>query len=98
VNLRKAGIGEESAPLMRTPACGNVGAFSVGGQIIDVAVPAAGEDDRVCDMYAEFARNQIARDNAAGLAIDDEEVQHFRARNHCDGPGVSLPFKCLIRA
>ena len=56
MDLGEAGVGEERAALVRTPDGGGVAALGVGGEIVDVAVAAGGEDDRVGDVDARFLR------------------------------------------
>ena len=34
----------------------------------------------------ELAGDQVARDDAAGLAVDDDQVEHFAARNSVTVP------------
>ena len=98
VNLREAGIGEERAAFVRAPDGGGVRAFGVGGEVVDVAVAASGEDDGVGEMHAELAGDEIAGDDAAGLAVDDDEVEHLGARDHGDLAGVDLALEGLIGA
>ena len=98
VNLREARIGEESAAFVGAPDGGNVRSFSVRGQIINVAVAAGAEDDRIGEMRFEFAGDEIAGDDAAGDAIDHDEIEHFGAREHGDAAGFNLPFESLIGA
>jgi len=98
MNLREAGISEKCSTFVGAPTSGDVRAFGVGGQIINVAISSAGEDYRIREMHAEFARNQIAGDDAARLPVDDDEIEHFRSGDHGDGAGENLAFECLVRA
>ena len=81
VDLGEAGIGEQRAALVGAPDGGGVGALGVGREIEDVAVAAGGEDDGVGDVGLDLAGDQVARDDAARLAVDDDEVEHLRARD-----------------
>ena len=81
MDLREAGIGEQRAALVRAPDGGDVGALGVGGEIVDVAVAAGGEDDRVGDVTLDLAGDQVARDDAAGRAVDHDQVEHLGARD-----------------
>jgi hypothetical protein len=49
-------------------------------------------------MGGELAGNEIARDDAARLAVDDDEVEHFGARVHGDLACVHLALEGLIGA
>ncbi len=93
-----AGVGEERAALVRAPDGGDVGALGVGGEVVDVAVAAGAQDDRVGKVGADGAGDQVARDDAAGLAVDDDQVEHLGAGIHGDGAGVDLAFKRLVGA
>ena len=98
VNLREAGVGEESAALISAPDGGGVRTFGIGGQIVHVAIAAGGQNDGVGDMRLHLAGDEIARDDAARDAIHDDEVEHFGTREHGDGARVDLPFESLIGA
>ena len=91
----KQGFAKSAPRLYARQIAVGVGSFGVGGQIVDVPVSAAGEDHRVGDVHAEFARNQVAGNDAARLPTDDDEVEHFRAGNHGDVSGVNLAFERL---
>ena len=77
---------------------GGVGALGVGEEVVDVAVAAGGEDDRVGDVDAGCAGDEVAGDDAASFAVDHDEVEHLRAGDHGDGSGVDLAFECLVGA
>ncbi len=49
-------------------------------------------------MGFDRAGDQIARDDAAGAAVDHDQVEHFGAREHFDASGIDLAFEGLIRA
>ena len=98
VDLREARIGKEGAALVGAPDGGGVAALGVRGEIEDVAVAAGGEDNSVGHVDFDFAVVETARDDAAGLAIDDDQVQHVHARMHFDGAEANLAFECLVGA
>src|SRR6185437_7341304 len=98
MNLCEAGIGEQSAAFMRPPGCSAVRTSRVRRKIIHVAVAAGTENDGVGDMRFDAAGVKIARYNAASFAVDHDEVQHFRAREHGHRTGTDLAFEGLIRA
>ena len=93
-----ARIGEKRAALVGAPDGGGVAALGVGGKIEDVAVAAGGEDDRVAHVDFNFAVIQAARDDAAGLAVDHDQVEHLHARIHFHGAEADLAFEGLIGA
>src|SRR5271157_2045817 len=98
MNLGEAGIGEESAALVGAPDGGGVAALGIRGEVEDVAVAAGGQDDGVGDVDFNFAVVERAGDDAAGLAVDDDEVQHVHARVHFDGAETDLAFEGLVGA
>jgi hypothetical protein len=78
VDLRVAGIREAGAALVGAPDGGGVGAPGVGREIEDVAVAAGGKDDGVGGrVTGDFAGDEIAGDDALGLAVDQDEVEHL---------------------
>ncbi len=98
MDLREAGIGEQRAALVRPPDGGGVGAFGVGGKVIDVAVAAGAEHHRVAQVRFDLAGHQVARDDAARVAVDHDQVEHLRAREHLHRAGADLPFERLVSA
>ena len=78
VNLREAGVGEVCAPAVGPPDGGRVAGLGVGGEVKDVAIAAGGQHDGVAGVRVDLAGSKVARDDAAGLAVDDDEVEHFR--------------------
>ena len=78
MDLRVAGIPETGSALVGAPAGGDVGTPGVGGQIVDVAVTAGGENDRISAVPGDFTRLQVANDDALGVAVDHHQVQHLR--------------------
>src|SRR4051812_27015311 len=73
MDLRVAGIGKGGAPLVRAPDGRGVGAPGVGREIEHVAVPTGAEDDRVRRVGRDLARDHVADDDAAGLAVADDK-------------------------
>ena len=51
----------------------------VGRQVVDRAVAAGGEDHRVGRVALDLAGHQVADDDAARLAVDDDQVEHLAA-------------------
>ncbi len=98
VNLRETRISKESAPLVGAPNGGGVAAFGVGGEIEDVAVTTGGQDDGIAHVNFDFAVVERASDDAASLAVDDDEIEHVHAGIHFDGTQTDLTFEGLIGA
>ena len=82
VDLREAGVGEAGAALVGAPDGGGVGVARVGGEIEDVAVAAGGEHDGVGRVAGDLAGDEVADDDALGVAVDHDEVEHLGVREH----------------
>ena len=80
MNLREAGIREERAALVRAPRRGHVRVHRVGREVVGGAVAAGGEDHGVAGVALELAGHQVADDDAARLAVDDDEIEHLAPR------------------
>ena len=80
VNLRVAGVGEEGAALVRAPRRRDVGVHGVGREVVGGAVAAGAEQHRVAGVPLDRSGHQVAADDAAGLAVDDDEVEHLAVR------------------
>ena len=83
MNLRVARIAKTGPALVGAPTGRDVRAAGVGGQIVDVTVPAGRQNDRIGAVPGDFAGLQIADDDALGMAVDHHQVQHL-------GVGVGL--------
>jgi len=90
VDLRVAGIGETGPAAVRAEGRRDVAALGVGGEVEDVAVAARADHDDVGGPGFDGARDEVARDDALGLAVDDDEVEHLMAGVHLDGPEADL--------
>ena len=55
-------------------------ALRVRREIEDVDVAAGAEDHRVGRVRLDLAGDQVAGDDALGVAVDDDEVEHLVAR------------------
>ena len=98
MDLREAGVAEVGALAVRTPDGGRVAAHRVGGQEEHVAVAAGGQDDRVGDEGLELAGGHVAGDDAARLALVDDELDHLVAGIFLDGAGRDLTLERLVGA
>ena len=98
MNLREARIRKQRAALVRPPDGRAVGSLGVGRKIIDVAVAAGSQHHRVSQMRFDLPGYQVARHDAARLAVDHDQVQHLGAREHLHTALMDLPLQRLIRA
>ena len=98
VDLREAGVAEVGALAVRAPDGGRVAAHRVGGQEEHVAVAAGRQDHRVGDEGLELAGGHVAGDDAARLALVDDEFDHLVTRVLGDGPGRDLTLQRLVGA
>ena len=98
VDLGVAGVGEQRALAVRPPGGGDVAALGVGREVEDVAVAAGGEHDGVGQVAAGLAGHQVAGDDAAGAAVDDDQLEHLVPVVHRDGAGLDLALERLVGA
>ena len=87
MDLGVAGVGKEGAFAVSTPGGGHVAAHGVGGEVEDVAVAAGAEEDGVAGVGFDFAGDEVAGDDALGVAVNGHEVEHFHAGVHLDAAG-----------
>ncbi len=98
VDLRVAGVTEVGALAVRAPAGGDVAAHGVRRQEEDVAVAARGEHDGVGGPGLDLAVDHVAGHDAAGPAVDDDQLDHLVAGVHLDGAGRDLALQLLVGA
>ncbi len=98
MDLGEAGVGEVRAAPVRAPDGGGVGVHGIGREVEDVAVAAARQHDRVGEVRLDLSGHQVAGDDAAGLAVDDDEVEHLRPGVQLDVACGDLPGQCLVGA
>src|SRR5207248_6515818 len=84
VDLREARVGEQGAALGRAPRRRDVGVDRVGRQVIHGAVAARRENDRVGRVTLDFARDEVAADDAARAPLDEHEIEHLAPREQSD--------------
>jgi len=75
-----------------------VAALRVGREIEDVAVAAGREAHRVTEVRLDLAGDHVAYDDAAGLAVHEDELLHLVAREHLDLAGADLTLERLVGA
>ena len=79
VDLRVAGVGEVRALAVCPPRGGDIAAHRIGGEEEDVAVAAGGENDDVGEVGLDLTGDHVARDDAAGDTVDDDDLEHLVA-------------------
>ncbi len=77
MDLSKTGIGEHRPLFIGAKYGADIGRFSVGGKVIYIAVAPGGHHHRISGMAFQFAADQISNDNAAGLPINQHQIQQF---------------------
>src|SRR5882762_7093796 len=98
MNLCEAWIAKQGAAPVSSPDGGRVRALRVGGKIENVAIASGREDHDVGGVGLDRAGYEVARDNAAGLAVDEDKVKHLAAGVHLHRACGYLLFERLIRA
>ena len=83
MNLGVARIGKARPAFVGAPARGDIRTTSVGGEIVNVAVAARGQHDRVGVVPRDLAGLEISNDDALRLTVHDHQIQHL-------GVGVTL--------
>ena len=87
VDLREARVGEQRAALVRPPDGGGVAALGVGREVEDVAVAAGASTTASATCGFDLAGDQVARDDAARLAVDTT-----RSSISCAGTSSPVPW------
>ena len=82
VNLRKARIREGGPLAVRAPDGGRVAALGVRTQVEDVPVPAGRQNHGMTRVGADLSGDEVAHDNAPGVAVDNDHVEHLGPREH----------------
>ena len=83
---------------MRTPRGGDVGAHRVGREVEDVAVAARGQHHDVGEVGLDRAGDHVAGDDPAGLAVDQDQLEHLVAGVLRDRAGRDLALHRLVGA
>src|SRR6266481_510678 len=96
MNLREARIAEESAATVGTPDRCSVGTFGIGRKIENVAVTTCRQHYDIRGIRIDRAGYQVARNDAARFAVDQNKVQHLAARVHLHAASRFLLLKRLI--
>src|SRR4030095_11206480 len=82
VDLRETWIGKSGPAFVSAPDGCDVTPLGVGRQIKGIAVATGSEHHGIGNMCSTLPRPQIARHNAARLAVEDHEVEHLSAWVH----------------
>src|SRR6266446_8667818 len=98
MDLCEARVAEQRAPAMGAPDGGAIGGLRIGGEVEHVAVATGGQHHDVTHMRLDGAGLEVARDDAARLAVDDDQVEHLAARMHRHRSGGDLALEGLVRA
>ena len=98
MNLRVTRVREACAFLVSAPGCGDVATLRVGREIKNISVTARREHHGVGGVRGDFPGHEITHDNALGMTVDHDHVQHLGARKHLHCAQPDLPFQRLIRA
>ena len=98
MDLGVARVGEERAFLVGAIGGGHVAAAGVGREEKNIAVAAGREDDGIGRVPDDFAGDEVAGDDALGVPVDEDEIEHFRLWKHRDGAGRDLPAERLVGA
>src|SRR5260370_36715914 len=81
---------------MRFTGGGYIAAHGVRRQIKDVPVSIAAKEDCMSEMTFQFSTHQVAGNDAPGLAVDGNDVQHLMPRVHLHMPKGYLRFERLV--
>jgi len=98
VDLGVAGVGEEGAVFVGAPGGGGIGAFGVGGEVEDISVAACAEDHGVGGVRGDGTGDEIANDDAFGMAVDEDEIEQFGTGEHFDGVSGDLAIEGGVSA
>src|SRR6476660_1352736 len=80
MDLRETGIGKGSALLPRPVGGRYVAAAGIGREIEDIAVASGRQHDGLSRMRSDLAGDEIAHDDPPRVAVNDDQIGHFRPR------------------
>ncbi len=81
---------------MCSPGGGDAAAHGIGGQVVDIDVTAARQNDRISGMALNVSRYEVSDGDAFGLAVNDHQVEHFGAGMNANFSGLDLAAEGLI--
>src|SRR5882724_779553 len=98
MDLREAGIAEISAFFMGLPGCRYITAHGIRGQVEYITISAAAEQDGMAEMSFQLTGDQVAGNDAPGLPIDKDGIQHLVTGVHFYIAQGHLSFQGLVGA
>ncbi len=98
VDLREGEVRQVRALAESLDGGGAVAAHGVGAKEEGAAVTAGGEHDGVGGVALDFARQQVAHDDAAGAAVDNHDVEHLAAVEALYGAALDLAVQRRVSA
>ena len=103
VYLHVAGVGEVGAFAVAYPCSAAVAVHCVGGEEVDVAVAAGGEDHGMSGVAFQLAADEVADDDASGaflavLVFHEHEFFHLAAVVETDGAALDFAAQCSVGA
>ena len=98
MDLGEAGVGEESALSVGAPAGRDIAGFGIGREKEGIAIAARSQDHRIGHIALQFTADQVASDDAAGLAVNHDQLEHFPARQKRDLAHFNLSHQGAIRS
>ena len=90
VNLNVGGVGHVSALAVALNGSRAVAAHGVGGEEVGVAITTGSNDDSVGREALQLTCDEVLGDDAAGTAIDDDDVFHLIAGEELHLAGLHL--------
>jgi hypothetical protein len=97
VDLRVTGVREQRTALRGAPRSRDVARLGVGREEEHVPVPASCEHDGVRGVRAHHSGDQVARDDADGMPVLHDEVEHLGPVVHRHRTGRDLVQQRLVR-
>ena len=84
MNLSVARVGHVGAAFVSPEGGHDIAAHGVGGEVEDVAVSAGGKDDGISSVGSDFTSDEVTNNNAFGVPIDNNNIEHLGASVHFD--------------
>jgi hypothetical protein len=96
MNLGVTWVCHEGPAFVGTEGGHHITPHGVGGEIENVSVATSCQNDSVCGMSGDFTSGKIANNDALGVALDDDKVEHLSARMHGDTSAIDFLFERLV--
>ncbi len=78
------------------PGRGHVAVTGVSREVVNVAVAAGTQEHRIGGVALELPVDQVADDDAAGLAVDVDQIEHLATGKELHRTGIDLPHQRRI--